>query len=295
MAYDWSKLQHSLPLVYPYADVICLSIDKSRKSWSGTPYIFDDAAFRSWFQHADPQNKIYLYEDDFSLPDLTAMQNDSRQRNLMAERLGVGGWHIQIDSDEYFPDFKMFTDYLRQINSNPTSLEKPLNVHVFLYDLYKKVEGGYLIINNRKNRPFSAPFATTRPDYWSARQNGHFNLMSPFYVLHETWSRSEEELRFKLANWGHSAIELENEDIRESYIKLWKAIDRYNYQFVRDFHFSIPHCWESLQFIAANNIHELLQNFQPDLNVSKLELALHNNRVAGKFKQLVSGLSKRKA
>ncbi len=30
-----------------------------------------------------------------------------------------GGWHIQIDADEYFLDFKGFVDFLIKLNDNP--------------------------------------------------------------------------------------------------------------------------------------------------------------------------------
>src|SRR5690349_10266607 len=104
VSYDWVLLKRSLPRVYGQADKICLSIDKNRRSWTGTPYVFDEDAFRSWISSVDVQNKIDVYEDDFALSNLSAMENDTRQRNLMAKRLGKGGWHIQVDSDEYFLD-----------------------------------------------------------------------------------------------------------------------------------------------------------------------------------------------
>src|SRR6478609_6414773 len=100
VAYDWHLLKRSVPLIYPHADVICLSVDKNSKSWGGEKYSFDKRAFREFVSAIDTQNKIDVYEDDFSLPQLSAMENDTRQRNLMAKRMGAGGWHIQIDSDE---------------------------------------------------------------------------------------------------------------------------------------------------------------------------------------------------
>lgn len=291
VSYDWRLLKNSLPRVYASADVICLSIDKSRRSWSGSSYTFDEDDFRKWLVLADPDKKIDFYEDDFALPNLTAMQNDSRQRNMMAARMGKGGWHIQVDSDEYFVDFQGFVNYLRKLLPNPTGDEKPFNVHVFLYDLFKKVDGGYLVIDPERKRPFSAPFATTRPDYWSARQNGHFNKLSPYYVVHETWARGEEELRFKLANWGHASVELQKKDVRESYVNFWKSIDRHNYQFIRDFHFAIPHCWDRLGFVPGETIDELMINFKPDFRISTLYIQLANLRAYGKMKQWFSKLN----
>ena len=42
VAYDWDLLAYSLPLVYDYADKICLSIDIDYTSWGGTPFSFDE-------------------------------------------------------------------------------------------------------------------------------------------------------------------------------------------------------------------------------------------------------------
>ena len=33
------------------------------------------------------------------------MELETRQRNMMAEKMGSGGWHIQMDGDEYAYDF----------------------------------------------------------------------------------------------------------------------------------------------------------------------------------------------
>jgi hypothetical protein len=209
---------------------------------------------------------------------------------MMAEKMGRGGWHIQIDCDEYFVDFGGFKNYLLALNPCPSGKEKPYNVLVGLCDLYKKVQGGYLIVDAGRERPFTAPFATTRPEYLSAKQSGHFNRLSPFYVIHETWSRGIDELRFKLENWGHSSAELKEEKVRESYIKLWEAIDAYNFQFVRDFHFAVPYCWHQLQFVKASNMEDLLKKFKPEFNINPTFLWIANLRIYGKLRQILDKL-----
>ena len=35
VAYDWDLLRYSIPKIYEHTDVICLSIDKNRQSWTG--------------------------------------------------------------------------------------------------------------------------------------------------------------------------------------------------------------------------------------------------------------------
>ena len=93
VAYDWELLKKSIPRVYDYADVICLSIDKNRRSWGGERYAFDEEAFLKWTKEIDVQSKLLIYEDDFFLPELQSIENDNRQRNLMAQFLGEGVRH----------------------------------------------------------------------------------------------------------------------------------------------------------------------------------------------------------
>src|SRR5688500_11089456 len=111
VSYDWEFLKKSVPRVYESADSICFSLDKRRVSWSGKKFDFDDEAFYSWVKEIDKDKKIIIYEDDFYNAHLTSLQNDSLQRTLMSKRMGEGGWHVQVDSDEYFFDFKRFCDY----------------------------------------------------------------------------------------------------------------------------------------------------------------------------------------
>lgn len=287
VAYDWRLLENSLPPVYESSDIICLAIDKMRKSWAGNPFDFNEEEFYDLIRSIDVDKKIIIYEDDFSRSNLSARENCNLQRTLIAERMGSGGWHVQIDCDEYFSDFDGFVKFLLRLNPNPTGEEKPYNVKVFLYDLFKKVPDGYLYAYSNASRPFSAPFATTKPMYLRARNNGYFNKVSPFYVIHETWARSEEQLRFKLSNWGHSAEELQKESRRESLINLWKAIDSYNYHYIKNFHFSVAHGWEGLGFVKADNIREFILNFDPGFRINPFYLKLLNNRMYGRIRYIV--------
>jgi hypothetical protein len=113
VAYDWPLLRHALMQVYDQADRICLSIDKDRISWSGHRYEWHEHEFRSMIREIDKSSKILIVEEDYHLLTLTPMQNEVRQRNKIADHLGAGGWHIQLDCDEYFHNFSGFVSYLR--------------------------------------------------------------------------------------------------------------------------------------------------------------------------------------
>src|SRR5687767_11009070 len=97
VAYDWNLLNFSLPQVYDHADVICLSVDINRQSWSGKPFSWHEEGFRSMIRELDYAQKIKVYEEAFYDPQLLPMDNEVRQRNKIASFLGEGGWHIQLD------------------------------------------------------------------------------------------------------------------------------------------------------------------------------------------------------
>lgn len=277
VAYDWELLKTSIPRVYKGADIICLSIDKARKTWKGESYNFDEAAFRIFVSTIDTEKKIDVYEDDFSAPDLSAMQNDTRQRQLMADRMGKGGWHIQIDSDEHIINFAGCVRKLRKINPCPTGDEKPLNVCAFIIPLIKKVTNGYLMVDFKNQFPETLPLATTKPQYLRARNSGHFNKYISEFVIHETWARSDEDLWLKINNWGHSSEELDYEKKRISYYQLWRSLDEFNYQYVSNFHPAKAETWPAIKYSKAANTRELLDSFtEPKIPLNRFQLWMKN-------------------
>jgi len=204
---------------------------------------------------------------------------------LIAEKMGKGGWHIQVDSDEYFLDFGSFVQELRRINNCPTGFEKPLNVCACVIPLIKKTSNGYLYVDFKSDVPETFPFATTFPDYQRARHNNHFNRLSSHYVIHETWARSENELWFKINNWGHAAEELQEQQRRLSYYNLWKSLDENNYQYVTNFHPAQAPTWPALNYCPGNSNQDFIQNFvATKFPLSTVQLFLRNNRNVSRIK-----------
>lgn len=278
VAYDWELLRNSIPLIYDDADEICLSLDKNRTSWSGKKYDFDNAAFHQFVTELDKKNKIKIYEDNFYNPEKSPIENDNYQRNKMAAFMGKGGWHVQIDSDEYFLDFKGFVHYLRQFNIN----SKAFNVCVNYVSLIKKTESGYLCTQNNNDRYEYMPMATNVPEYSNARRNGHFNIQSPFFAIHETWARSDDELWNKMNSWGHS-----NDFNKESYYKLWQSLDANNAKYIHDFHPIVAPVWQQLQYVEAKNISEVLDYFTKHKpQISSKKLFMTNNRIIQRIKSI---------
>jgi hypothetical protein len=280
VAYDWHLLKNSLPLIYQYADRICLSIDKNKRSWSGIPYAFDNVDFRKFVDQIDSDKKIDIYEDDFSVPDLSAIENDNRQRNLMAKRLGKGGWHIQIDSDEYFTDFDGFCKYLDKQDIH----QKEINICCPFISLYKKTDNGFLYIPFGKNTEL-VPIATNKPSYENARRNGYFNHISPFFIVHDSWARDDLSLMNKLNSWGHV-----NDFNKGSYFKLWQSLDDYNYKYLANFHPLNQITWPKLNFIEARSIADLIEQFKKfPPSIDRYWLIMRNSRFISKLKSLLLG------
>jgi len=253
IAYDWYLLEHSLPLVYDAADIICLSLDKKRISWSGKKYDFDEVGFNDLIKRIDTQHKVQVLEADFSLSSLSPMQNEVRQRNRMAEFMGKGGWHIQLDCDEYFIHFSDFVKYLRELPQRKYSY----NVCCPLITLFKQVEEGFLyVVPNQKEKLEYIQIATLTPNYKYGRRNGDFNVYTNFLIMHQSWARTEKEIRQKIKNWGH------NKDFDQSdFFSRWIGLNGSNYHRLKNFHPMVPDAWSQLKLNKSHSIITLLTTF----------------------------------
>ena len=246
ISYDYDLLKYSLPTIYKYSDEIYLAIDKDRKTWMGNSYNLPDNFF-DWIQDVDYDNKIFIYEDSFYISSFTPMMLETRSRNLLARCMGDGGWHIQIDVDEYFLNFDKFVHFLRSLNS-----DSQINIYAKWITIFKQDNSGVYYIDN--NEEF--PIATNAPNYVRARftnKNG-LNIISKLKVLHQSWGRSKTDLKLKLDNWGHA-----NDLDRSAYLAFWNSIDKDNYTEVIDFHPFNPSLWHELKYIDVESIFSLIK------------------------------------
>lgn len=244
VSYDYEYLKTSLPLVYAQADIIALAIDKNRETWSGEK-IEIDPAFFAWLKEIDTDNKIQIYEDVFRIPELSNMECETRERNMLAQFMGKGGWHIQIDADEYFLDFEKFVNTLKILD-----MSTPTQVYGMWITLYKKDSAGFLYTDSGEY----FPVATNRPLYTLARRSSNKNIeYTNFKVLHQSWARSEDEIKFKLSNWGHKT------DFNvEAYFQFWKAINRYTYKYARSFHPLDSWIWQTLEYVESLDLNTVI-------------------------------------
>lgn len=246
VSYDYEFLKIALPFVYKASDLIVLCIDQDRMSWSGNVFNFDETIFE-WVKSIDSSNKIKIYQDKFYSPDRSSIENDSFQRTKLAEFMGEGGWHIQLDTDEYFPGFEEFTRFLKSKKrylNHPVS--RPIDIGAFLVPIIKTCKEGYIYVKNSKE---SFVLATNYPEYTNARRSKHRIIFSDHYVFHQSLARSEEEIKFKILNWGH------NKDFNTlSYFKLWQVLDEHNVKFIKDFNPVYGDTWHELDYIKAGDM-----------------------------------------
>lgn len=257
VAYDWYYLERALPYIYDSADKIVLSLDKDHISWSLNPFEFDDVAFSQLVSRLDLNKKITIVRDDYHLATLSPMENEVRQRNEMAKHLGAGGWHLQLDCDEYFLEFPAFATWLK--NWMPAN---PVNVCCSFLTLFKQLDSGYLVINpeSTKNLEF-IQIATNKPEYKTGRRNDWFNVYTNFILVHQSWARNESEVVTKITNWGHR-----NDFDSRKFVTFWKELSEVNYQQCHNLHPIIPQVWPSLKLVRTEELY-LANEWFPRLSV----------------------------
>lgn len=253
--------------------MICIAIDKDRISWTGNPYDFDEEGFRALIREVDVDKKIQIFEEDFHLPELKPMENEVRQRNMIAEFMGKdSGWHLQIDSDEYFMNFKGFVAYLKQFKPR-----RNLNVCCPWITLYKQIDEGFLMVKPERFAQVEfIPIATNAPNYEHGRRNGYFNHFTDFAILHQSWARSKDEVWQKLNNWGHRY----DSDV-STHFKLWDEASSDNYSLYKNFNLTTPEIWPSLALLPVEDNESIVDLIRSGVElptkISRIDLALKNS------------------
>lgn len=252
LSYDYEKLKNAIPPVYKDSDEIFVALDHEQRTWSGQKFDIDPAFFE-WLEAFDTDKKITIYRDDFYVPEMSAIENDNRERHMLSLKMGVGNWLIQIDSDEYFLDFGRFVSNLRKYDhylDNPEN--NKIQLAAFLINMFKYTDGGMLYVKV----PTRGIMATNWPNYRVARNTRQRIIYTDSVLWHESLARSEEEIEFKLRNWGHN-----NEVNVEAFMQKWKSVNKSNYQSMRGFFYIQPEKWNELEFVPGTTINEITKNF----------------------------------
>ncbi len=268
MSYDYEKLKNSIPPVYEESDKIYLALDEKQRTWKGNRFEIDDS-FIEWLKTFDVDNKIEIYRDNFYLPELTTLQNDTRERHMLSQKMGLGNWLIQIDADEFFIDFRKFVETLKKYDHFLTNPKKqPVQIAGFLINIYKYLDEGLLYVN----QPTKVMLATNYPNYKNARNSKERVIYTDNILLHECLSRTEEELKFKFENWGHSA------ELNSEFFDKWKKANATNFDTIKDVFYLDPSIWKELGHFPTQNLNDIKNHIKSsdDLKLSRSFLRKKN-------------------
>jgi hypothetical protein len=255
LSYDYQYIFTSLKQIYDYADQIVISYDKNSKTWAGNDIHIPEDVFEK-IRELDYKNKISFYSDTFYVEGMSTIDLDTRQRNMMAKVMGEGGWHLQIDSDEYPIDFEKLTTFLRKHTYLLRKPEKtPINFFVNFVTLFKQTQDGFFVISPYTESCF---LITNVPVYVNARlPKNEYYLKLDFNNIHQSWARSKEEIHQKVSNWGHN-----NDFDTHAFLNRWDNLSIDNYKDFKDFHPLAPDHWKELTFIKAENAEDFIRNFE---------------------------------
>lgn len=249
LSYDYEKLRKSIPPVYKEADRIFIAMDHKQRTWSGEHFEIDPSFFE-WLKVFDIDNKIEIYKDDFYDANLIAIKNDNRERHMLSLKMGIGNWLVQVDSDEYFLDFEKYVRDLRKYDKfldNPE--ENKIQIAAYLINLYKHVDDGILFVKEVTR----GVMATNYPNYKVARNTRQRIIYTQNLLLHESIARTEDELIFKLDNWGHN-IDVKN---KKAFLDKWRTTNKSNYKEREDFFYIEPEKWKHLEYSKGQNVEEI--------------------------------------
>ncbi len=276
LSYDYDKLKLSIPPVYTASDRIFIAIDENLVTWSGNKFEID-LAFFDWLKKIDVDNKIEIYKDNFYVPELVGIQMDTRERHMLSLKMGIGNWLIQVDSDEYFLDFEGFVKSLRKYDSyldNPEN--KKIQFAGFHINIYKYLEHGMLYVSN----PSKVLLATNYPNYKYGRQTKTRIVYLKSYILHEGLSRSEEELKFKLENWGH------REDVNATFLEKWKMASEGNYKEIKNVFYLDSKIWKDLGYFPSKSLKDLKDYISKNKDLNSIQFKLFFKNFGQWFKHL---------
>lgn len=277
LSYDYEKLKNALPPIYKEADAIFIAEDKEYRTWSGKKFNVDPS-FYNWVKEIDTENKIQIYRDDFYIAELSPIENDTRERTMLSNKMGFGNWLVQVDADEYFLDFSKFVQTLRKYDRFLKNPEKtPIQISGFYINMFKFIDDGLLYVNHL-NKVF---LATNYPNYKYARQTKERIIYTDNLVMHECVSRTEEDLMTKFTNWGH-ALDF---DIAE-YVKKWKSVNKDNYKEMENFFYLDPNGWKSLDYIGTKDLGELKKQLNEKQELHPTPWYLFRKNVGQYFKHL---------
>lgn len=282
ISYDYRFLYTALKMVYGYADEIILAIDINRTTWAGQKFDLANDFFDK-VDAIDVGKKITIFEDNFYIPTLSAIENDTRERNMLSEKMAGNCWKLQIDSDEYFLNFKEVYKFLRK---HRYFLSKPhlnqVNLRAKWVTLFRKTENGYLYIDNDEHFAFavnnSGKHVFARDLDWVTNREVYTN----YKAVHQSWAREPDEILQKVNNWGHK-----DDFDTKKFFDFWNTVNEDNYTQFTNIHPIAPEKWPKLEFIACSDAEDFIKKYNelhPTVPKTKVSARLFKKFFRNKIK-----------
>ena len=285
LSYDYDMFLTSVMQLYNDVDKIVVGIDKDYLTWSGNKFIISEDFFTE-VKNFDTRNIIEFYFDKFYIPNLTPIECESRERNMVLQKLGKG-WKIQLDVDEYILNFKFLRTYLAKYNclTYYPSLT-PISLKAKLITLFKKNETGFFYIKDKHHFPL---ITNLNQNTFTRRSDKAFNHFFNLTVIHQSWARNEKEIREKVENWGHR-----DDFDTKKYIEFWRSISANNFNLLKNFHPINPPEWEDLYYLETDSIKGFLKKYSElypenliDIPLFKLIFFIFTKSLVDTFKQFL--------
>jgi len=277
VSYDYEYLLTSIKTLYDYVDHIVLAIDINRKTWSGNKFDIPESFFDS-IKKYDKKGIIEFYFEDFYVPNLTPMQCEVRERNLVLKKLGKRGWKIQLDVDEYIYDFKSVSNFLKRnwiFNVFPQLT--PMQFRGKYITLFKETPKGFLYIDNKERFSF---ITNGVENEWARLDTKKPSFYSNISVIHQSWARKNEEIKQKINNWGH------RDDFDTlSYYDFWMKLNDGNFKDYKNFHPMNSKMWDELYFLESEDIHDFIKKYSTSnpQQIIKLDVFFLYNKIKNKL------------
>ena len=265
ISYDANDyLTKSIEKYYDYVDEIVLGIDKDRVTWSKNKFNIDESTLWSELSNLDGDNKISIIEENFHESDVP-IENDNFERNYLKSNCSHD-WIFSFDADEVLLNAKQFFHDYCPIAERYYNKYDICMTWATPYKVVKDNEGNSitLVIANDDASPFfgenqgvvTSSDSTFMYARWTDKsQHGMNRIASPLVALHYSLCRSNENLKEKITNIGHSDLAE-----KDPFFQIWSKVDFENYKELKDFKTSGLGSaqWPSLEPVPTEYLEEYL-------------------------------------
>jgi len=273
LACDASWIEDSVLSYYDIVEEIVVSYDEKGVGWSGVPIPVEECLTR--LKAIDRDGKMRYLPGHFARLDHNPLDNDTYQRQTaLAEAGKDADWVLEIDTDEILPRPERLVELLKYADQQDIGVvEWPMRIFFrrlgdgrflevcagdktdcFEYPGPVACRPGVQLTNARRAAgPYIRPcvkndrnsLQVNRPA--EEREHRVDFCESGDAILHFSWARTPEQIRNKIASWGH------NDGLKTwfYYYAVWKP-SPFSWHWLRDFHPGARGVWPALK--TASNL-----------------------------------------